>query len=546
MTKLAIDENALKGDDFLAYRYPLWILFLALCQFIFRTLSRICVYRACREQEHDLRVQLMQSLEYYPMHSFDETRRGDLVTNMIEDTSQVRALAGFGFIQVGNILVAYLFCVPMMISISAKLTFVSVLFYPLLLIFIGWMNQKLYERNLKVKEKLGDLTDFGSQVIEGIHVPKCFHAHEGLQKRFDALNKAHFEISWQTARLDILLLPGLVLIASLGEWAVIRFGSEMMVLGTITQGDFLAFHGYIAYLLFASIAVGFGVSTFNRGYTSYVRLRNRFAVHTELGAKSPASVPLNFSPSMLHFDNVQFRYPGSSKDHLNIAHLELPLEGLIGICGPVGSGKSTFLKLILRLYDPHRGEIRLNEKPLEDYTPFEIRRICALVTQEPFLLSRSIRENIEYYEASEGGQSPYLARLQDSIHKASLERDLGSFKLGFDTIVGERGVRLSLGQKQRVCIARAFYRQKPILMLDDPFSALDTITEEMILSNLLNIKDERVIFLVSQRASTLKRCDRILIFDEGAFMGIGTPAQLLASKNFFSQINRLQENMEVS
>ena len=545
MTKLAIDKSILNGEDFLAYRYPLWILFFAICQFFFRTLSRICVYRACREQEHDLRTQLMQSLEYYPMHSFHETRRGDLVTNMIEDTSQVRALAGFGFIQVGNIIVAYLFCVPMMVAISAKLTLVSVLFYPFLLLFIGWMNQKLYDRNLKVKEKLGDLTDLGSQVIEGIHVPKCFHAHAGLQKRFEALNDAHFEISWQTARLDILLLPGLVLIASLGEWAVIRFGSEMIALGTITEGDFLAFHGYIAYLLFASIAVGFGVSTFNRGYTSFVRLRKRFAVVSEAEAKSPTDLAPPYIPLNVHFNNVKFRYSDSSRDHLSIDHLELPLSGLIGICGPVGSGKSTFLKLLLRLYEPRDGEILLDGKPLTTYTPFEIRRIFSLVTQEPFLLSRTIRENIEYYDEREKDQSRQLARLEESIHKASLEKDISSFKSGFDTIVGERGVRLSLGQKQRVSIARAFYRQRPILILDDPFSALDTITEERILSNLLEIKSQNVVFLVSQRASTLKRCDRILIFDEGTFVCEGSPEDLLVSKNFYSHIYELQESFGV-
>jgi len=544
MAKLAVDQSVVHSEDFLPYRYPLWILCFAFCQFCFRTLSRICVYRACREQEHDLRTQLMSCLEYYPLERLQETKRGDLVTNMIEDTSQVRALAGFGFIQVANIFVAYAFCVPMMVMISPRLTLVSVLFYPVLLVFIGWMNQKLYYQNLEVKQKLGDLTDFCSQVVEGIHVPKCFHAHQGLGGRFQALNDAHFNMAWKTARLDILLLPGLVLIASMGEWAVIRFGSEMILEGTITKGDFLAFHGYIAYLLFASIAVGFGVSTFNRGYTSFVRLRSRFEVDPEACVKSEeAQITPVFNPSVLSCEEMVFRYQGAHRDTLSISKLEIPLKGLIGICGPVGSGKSTFLRLLLRFYDPESGVFHLDGKPLQEYSRFDLRRTFALVNQDPFLLSRTIRENIEYYGRQDLSGSLREERLKSSVHNAALEQDISTFPNGLETIVGERGVRLSLGQKQRVSIARALFREKPVLLLDDPFSALDTITEERILNHLLEIKKQGAILLVSQRASTLKRCDRILIFDEGEFIREGSPEELLEGENFFRHIYEIQENL---
>ena len=209
--KEAVDQGSSQGDLLRQLYYPGIIALLALGQFIFRTISRILVYRACREQEHDLRHRLMEAILRIPNWRLKNLGRGDLVTNMVEDTTQVRIFLGFGTVQLFNILLVYAVSIPLMLSISPKLTMLSVFPYPILLVYIAYLNQKLYYKNLDVKEKLGEVTEFVTQTVFGIHVAKSFHAFDGLKNRFQKFNLSHYRSAWSVNILDTMLLPGLYL-----------------------------------------------------------------------------------------------------------------------------------------------------------------------------------------------------------------------------------------------------------------------------------------------------------------------------------------------
>jgi ATP-binding cassette, subfamily B, multidrug efflux pump len=541
LVKLIVDGDALPLSSIDLWIYPLLILVIAGFQFLFRALSRIFVYQACREQEHELRCRLMATILKIPLLRLQELRHGSLITNLVEDTTQVRTCVGFGFIQFTNIILVYLFSIPVLLWISPRLTFYSVMPYPILLIFIAYVNQKLYYLNLEAKERLGDLTDFLSQVFRGIHVAKSFHSFGGLNSRFGDLTESHFKKLWAVNFLDILLFPGLIMIASLGEWAVIHFGSIMIAHGEITRGDFLAVHGYIAYLLFASISVGFGVSTFNRGYTSYQRLQERFEEPLEEAVEGLDPLPdwqhaEGFTT--LEVKNLSFTYPRQVKPALEIKSLQLSLEGVIGVCGPIGSGKTSFFDLLQGLYGLDQGEISLDGQSLKTLGFKVLRANFASVSQEAYLFSRSLGENVSL------GAVDSISHLEDCLHRADFRQDLMGFSAGLETRVGERGVRLSLGQKQRVSVARALFKEAPILILDDSFSAMDTITEERVLQELLAGKASKTIFMSSHRISTLKHCDWVLVFSQGRIEDQGSPDDLLKRPNFFSKIYDLQQNFE--
>lgn len=529
--KEAVDQGFTHGDLYKQLYYPAMILLLALGQFIFRTASRILVYRACREQEHDLRCKLMEAILKIPNWRLKTLGRGDLVTNMVEDTTQVRIFLGFGTVQLFNILLVYIISIPLMLMISPILTLYSVFPYPILLVYIAYLNQKLYYKNLEVKEKLGDVTEFVSQTVYGIHVAKSFHAFEGLKNRFNFFNSEHYKSAWSVNILDTMLLPGLILIASFGEYLVLRFGSEMIFNGQLTNGEFMAFHAYIAYILFASISVGFGMSTFNRGFTSFKRLQDRYVEETEYLDSTKDHIGV----SDLKVENLRFKYADDEAFELKVDNLHVKAGEMIGVCGAIGAGKTTFFHLLLGLLKLRTGSIKLGQAELdENMNRYLWRSAFNPVFQEIFLFSKTLRENLVFHRDLDDYQ------LERAINFAALSDDVKQFQNGLETMVGEKGVRLSQGQKQRVSIARAYLDSAAVWILDDCLSALDTVTEECILQNLIKERKKHTVFLCSHRGSTLKHCDRILVFEQGSLVEQGTHDELSLSDGFYARMIKLQ------
>ncbi|MBW7874560.1 MAG: ABC transporter ATP-binding protein [Candidatus Cloacimonetes bacterium] len=532
LVKEAIDRDVIAGLNGNFLYYPALILLVAVFLAAFRIASRILIYRACREQEHDLREKLMQKILSAKASVLNQATRGDLITNMLEDTTQVRLLVGFGFVQAGNILLLYGISLPFMLQISPILTLYCVAPYPILLIWVAYLNQRLYHLNLEVKQWQGELADFTTQSIHGIHVIHSHNSRESMAEEYKRRVDSHYQASWKAARLDIIMLPGMIFLASLGEWAVIRYGVPMIQSGLITRGDFLALHGYIGYLLFASISVGFGVSTFNRGYTSMQRLLNRYAMEEEKGQGEA----LGFNQVEYEFQSLEFCYPLQPKPALKVDHLKFSSLQTVGVFGPIGSGKSTFFRLLMGFFIPDQGKIFVNQEILGEKNLAQLRASVVYVSQELFLFSRSIRDNLDFY----GNHSD--EEIQDAIDFACLREDIEGFKDGLMTLVGERGVRLSTGQKQRIAIARAWLRKPALMILDDCFSALDTVVEEKILKNLMAQRGDGGLIISSHRISTLKHCQRILVFKGHTIEGDGTHTELMKKNEYYRTNYELQRD----
>ena len=512
------------------------IVFCALLQFLFRVIARILVYRACREQEHELRDLLMKKICSFSVRTLSKKSIGDYVTNMAEDTTQVRIFVGFGFIQFANIIMVYIFCLPFMIEISPRLTMYAIIPYPLLLLFIAVINHKLYYLNLDMKAKLAELTDFISQSVYGIYVIKSFHAMDAFSSKFNDESDELFTKQWRATLYNLILLPGLIFISSFGEWIIIYLGVPMINSGEITQGDFIAYHGYISILIFSSVAVGFGMSTFNRGFTSWLRLRE---VYNEEIEPSKEKKTLE-NPDLLRIEKLEYSYDldDVSAFSLKIDKLDLNLNQSIGIFGPIGSGKTTFIKLLSGIYKADNGSYHFDNKVLgvDDYV--NLRDLISYVPQNVFLFSNSIEENISFFEKD------VKDKVLEAIQFADLFSDIEKFENGLETIVGERGIRLSLGQKQRLTLARAHFRPKSILIIDDCFSALDTVTEETILQSLIKSDMYKTLLISSHRISTLKHCEQILVFDKGQITHIGDHESLLKNCDYYQEIWKIQQMFE--
>lgn len=532
LVKEAIDRDVIASLNGNFLYYPVLILLAAALLAVFRIASRILIYHACREQEHDLRHKLMQKILGAKASAINLATRGDLITNMLEDTTQVRLLVGFGFVQAGNILLLYGVSLPFMWQISPQLTMYSVAPYPILLIWVAYLNQRLYHLNLEVKERQGELADFTTQSIHGIHVIHSHGSRKSMADEYSRRVDLHYQASWKAARLDIIMLPGMIFLASLGEWAVIRYGVPMIQSGVISRGDFLALHGYIGYLLFASISVGFGVSTFNRGYTSMQRLLKRYAMEEEKGQGEA----LGYPEVRYEFSSLEFMYPLQPKVALRIDSLKFSSLQTVGIFGPIGAGKSTFFRLLMGFFAPTKGQIMVNEEPISEKNLARLRASVVYVSQELFLFSRSIRDNLDFY-----GQHSE-EEIQAAVNFACLREDIEGFCEGLQTIVGERGVRLSTGQKQRIAIARAWLRKPALMILDDCFSALDTVVEEKILKNLMAQRGQGGLIISSHRISTLKHCQRILVLKDHTIEGDGTHAELMKTNEYYRANYDLQRD----
>ncbi|MCO4783460.1 MAG: ABC transporter ATP-binding protein [Candidatus Cloacimonetes bacterium] len=532
----AIDSTANAGASDKIIWFAGMIIACAGVQFIFRVLARILVYRACREQEHSLRDKLMEKVCSFSIKTLSQKSIGDYVTNMSEDTTQVRIFVGFGFVQLANIIMVYVFCLPYMIAISPKLTMYAIIPYPLLLIYIAVLNHKLYYLNLDMKAKLAQVTDFVSQSVYGIYVIKSFHAMTSFSQKFDAESDELFTKQWRATLYNLILMPGLILISSFGEWIVIYLGVPMINAGEISQGQFIAYHGYISILIFSSVAVGFGVSTFNRGFTSWIRLREIYTLESE-PEKSDALVE---SPNKLEVSRLKFTHYIHDKESfsLDIESLNLDLNKSIGIFGPIGSGKSTFIKLLAGIYQAKEGDFQFDDQLISSKHYADLRKFISYVPQNVFLFSKSIEDNISFFEDFTQDQ------IKDALTFADLFSDVEKFENGTETIVGERGVRLSLGQKQRLTLARSHFHPKDVLLIDDCFSALDTVTEETILQSLIQSDIYKTLFLCSHRISTLKHCEQILVFDKGEITHKGSHDQLLKTCPYYQEIWSIQQMFE--
>lgn len=519
--------------------YAALIIAAALLQGTIRIFSRTTLLHAGRRIEYLIREDLYGKLVSLDLPYFSHERTGDIMSRFSNDLTNVRMLLGFGILNVINTTVLYLAALSLMGHISLYLTLCAIVPFPLTIFIVKRMSATMFRRSRKVQEVLSTLTSRVQENVSAAAVIKSYCREKAEIEAFADVSRRYFDCNMGIAKIRGAMIPIMAATGALGTLIVLFIGGSSVISGELTLGDFVAFNGYLAMLVWPTLMLGWILNLMQRGAASMSRLGEILdARPTVTDPEQPAAAtPVTGN---IEIRNLSFSYNGAGDTTGTFSLKDISLsitKGMrLGIVGPIGSGKSTLVKLIPRLYPVADGQVLIDGMELNHMPLQNLRAAIGFVPQESFLFSRSIGQNIAY-----GKEGATVADIAAAARLSRLEPDIQRFAEGYDTLVGERGVTLSGGQKQRAAIARALLKNPPILILDDPLSAVDARTEEEILANLTAYYGERTVIIVSHRLSALRDCTMILVMDNGRIVEQGTHDELLAQAGRYAAIHHEQQ-----
>lgn len=518
--------------------YSLWVVAVALGIGVGRFFWRFCIIGSARRIEKRLRDDLFSHLATLDFSYYDENKTGDLMAHATNDINAVRMSLGFGLVILTDIVVLGISSLIMMFRISPKLTLLALIPLPVLSVvvtFFGQMIRKLFER---VQKSFADMTELVRENVSGIRVVKLFVQEGAEQARFDLASQDYLRKNLTLVRLWGMFFPLIMFIASLSQGIVFLAGGRMTVFGEVSVGDFVAFSSYLGILIWPMIAIGQAINTFQRGAASQGRLNRIFETRPairDLPGALPA--PPADQAGAVEFIGVTSYYNGKTSPSLEDVSFRLSPRQMVGITGSIGSGKSTLVSMLLRLYEPSQGRVRVAGRSVSEYSLGALRSMIAFVPQDTFLFSDTIAENIAFGLVG----MPAQDEIERVARLASIHDEIVALPKGYQTVIGERGVTLSGGQKQRLALARALLADKPILIMDDALSAVDADTERRILDALHSELKKRTAIVISHRIFAIQNADLILVLDRGRIVERGRHKELLARKGRYHQTYQLQQ-----
>jgi ATP-binding cassette subfamily B protein len=427
-----------------------------------------------------------------------------------------------------------------MLSIDVRLTLAALAIYPVAFGLVKRTSALLMERSVRVQEGLADLSTRVQENLAGMHVVKAYAAEAAQIAAFERVNTRFQEQSLRLARVRGFIGPVMNVVGGVGALVVLWYGGRQVVAGRLSIGDLVAFIGYLHLLSWPTMALGWMLSVLQRGRAALGRLDELFAVEPAI-TSPPGATAIAPLRGEVAFRGVDFRYPGQRDGPPVLAGVDLTIAAgqTVAIVGRTGAGKSALVELVPRLFDPEAGRVLLDGRDVRTLPLGWLRRAVGLVPQEPFLFSRSLRENVAF--ALDGGLDGRAAgRVEWAVRMAGLAGDVGDMPAGLDTLVGERGVTLSGGQKQRATLARVLAAAPRVLILDDALSSVDAATEREILERLRSFFRERTTVLVAHRLTTVKEADLIVVLDGGRVVEVGDHATLLARGGTYAELFREQ------
>ncbi len=513
--------------------YAALIILAALCHGVIRIFSRTTMLNAGRTIEFRIREELYGKLLSLDLPYFSRERTGDILSRFSNDLTNVRMLLGFGVLSCINTFILYVAGLVIMVGINPLLTLWAVIPFPIMMYVVKRVSHRIFRHSLLVQEQLAALSSRIQENVTAAAVIRGYCREEAESAAFRNANEQYRRLSMKLARLRGFVLPIMGSATGAGTLIVLFLGGRMVIHKSITLGDFVAFNGYLAMLVWPTVMMGWILNLIQRGAASMSRLNGVLDARAVIGEGDlPLTAPVR---GEIRLDKLTFGY-GDNGPVLHDITLHLPAGTKTGIVGPVGSGKSTLARLVARLFPVPEGTLFIDGIDINRMRLSDLRGAIGFVPQEGFLFSRSIRENIAC--GREGADDDAVAV---AAELAQLTREIDSFPDGYATQVGERGVTLSGGQKQRTAIARALLAQPPILILDDPLSSVDAATEEAILAGLENYYGTRTVIIVSHRLSAVQGCDRIVLLEEGRIKEEGSPAELLARGGSYAALHREQQ-----
>jgi ATP-binding cassette, subfamily B, multidrug efflux pump len=500
-----------------------------------------------RRIEADLRNDLFRHLLSLDATYYGRMRTGDLMSRATNDTFAVRMAAGPAVMYSVNTVVTFIFALAFMLWISPRLTLYAMIPMVLLPVIVLGFGRVIHRRFEEIQEQFSSLSTFVQENLRGVRIVRAYAQEREQAKRFDAHNEDYRARNMRLVRTSGVFHPLLSLLSGFAAVLVIWLGGLEVMAARITVGDFVAFAFYLALLIWPLIALGWVVSLYQRASASMGRLNEVLGARPAVAAPVRAT-PLTGARGEIELRDVSFAYPGTERRVLEQVSFTARGGETIAIVGPTGSGKSTLVALLARLYDPTEGEILLDGIPLTSVDPTELRGRIGMVPQDPFLFSDTIAANIGLGLAA-GGQDDEHVR--DSVRRAAgvaqLHEQILAFPARYETMLGERGINLSGGQKQRATLARALARDPLVLILDDALSAVDTHTEAAILTDLRAAARGCTAIIVSHRVSAVMHADQIFVLEHGRIVQRGRHANLIAREGTYARLLRrqlLEEGLE--
>ncbi|HKM48253.1 MAG TPA: ABC transporter ATP-binding protein [Terriglobales bacterium] len=543
-------------------KYALAIIAVFAAKGIFQFLTRWIVIGVSRDIEFDLRNDLFSHLESLSYSYYQRNRTGDIMARATNDLNAVRMLLGPAIMYSANTIVFTALAVSYMFKISPKLTLYAFLPLPIASIVIQYFGRQIHERFERIQAMFSDISARAQENFSGARVIRAYIQEQSEIAAFESANQEYIRRSLGLVRLMGMLWPTLELMLGIAVVIVLWLGGRQVLQGRMNVGDFVAFNTYMAQLMWPVIALGWVINIFQRGTASMARINQILTQqpeiadeigssgHRVIGPSENQAVqitrsvspddPITRSPDIsgeIEFRNLNFAYNGTPV--LKDINLRIPAGSSLAMVGPTGSGKTTLVSLIPRIFDADPGAVLIDGRPIRQFPLDALRRHIGFVPQETFLFSDTIRENIAYGIAEEGGEAT-LEEIEAAAEAANIAHDIESFPEGYNTMVGERGITLSGGQKQRTAIARALLRSPKILILDDALSSVDTHTEDKILNHLREIMQGRTTIFISHRVSTVRNADSIAVLHQGRIVEQGTHDQLIAQNGYYTDLYNKQ------
>jgi ATP-binding cassette, subfamily B, multidrug efflux pump len=514
-----------------------FLLLVAVASGVARYGMRELLNSGSRRVETDLRDHLYNHLQRMSAEFYDRYPTGDVMARTTNDLLAVRMVAGPALMYLVDTTVRALLIAPAMLTISPRLTLmalVPMLGLPVAMVSLGRI---IHHRSQEIQEQFSQLTSHAHENISGVRVVRSYRQENAETEHFRTLNDTYLTRNLGLARVQGAFFPLLTLLGGLSGLVILYAGGQLVIRGSVSVGEFVAFGVYLAMLVWPMIALGWAFNLVQRGAASMARINQLFAEKPAItAAASPVPLPAAASSRSVEFRNVWFRYPGALDRGWVLQDISFRVEAgsSLAIVGPTGSGKSALVDLIVRTYDPERGTVLIDGVDLRQISLGDLRQAVGFVPQETFLFGETLRRNVLLGAPDDG-------RLERVAEIAQLTEALPVLPDGYYTMLGERGINLSGGQKQRAAIARALAQDPPIFVLDDALSAVDAHTEARILAGLRDALVGRTSIIVSHRLAAVRDADWILVLDGGRIVEQGTHSDLLAAAGRYWELLRRQQ-----